>query len=317
MPARGTLAVAAAIVAALTVVVQTADSMERRPASGNKAEQGRIAFERTVFLTSESGSDRTDVWVMNADGSRQRNLTGGDQTFLDGRPDWSPNGQRIAFTSFRGPGPAIGIYTMKPDGSDVRRLTRSRLDSWNPSWSPDGRLIAFDSQYQADPQSGIYVMNADGSGTRRLTQKGVVAAEPDWSPDGRKILFRRDPRGRAEIDASEIYVMNADGSGTRRLTRNHVDDLEPRWSPDGRSIAYYRIGKPAGIYVMRPDGKAARRIIATIPGEAKGLAWSPDGTQIAFVSKDDLYVIQVERRTVQRLTRGDAWESSPTWTNAS
>jgi TolB protein len=280
------------------------------PAAHSTAERsaplvGRIAYERLVFLTAESGSDRTDVWVMNASGSRQRSLTGGDRTFLDGQPDWSPDGRRIAFTSFRGPG-GIGIYTMKADGSDVRRVTRRRLESWNPSWSPDGRLIAFDTG-ESYPGDGIYVMRADGSRTRRLTPKGVAAMTPDWSPDGRRIAFVRWTKF---FETKEIYVMNADGTGARRLTRNRVEEETPRWSPDGRWLAFHRSGKSAGLYVIRLDGTGLRKITG---GGQGGLAWSPDGKHIAFERKADIYVVPASRGAVRQLTRGTAWESSPTW----
>jgi TolB protein len=108
---------------------------------------------------------------MNADGSRQRNLT--HNGLLDENPVWSSDGRKIAFVGTSGRN--SDVYVMNADGSGQRRLTRNAT---GPVWSPDGRKIAF-----ASGNGEIYVMNADGSGQRSLTrnQPGFVFSFA-WSP---------------------------------------------------------------------------------------------------------------------------------------
>jgi Tol biopolymer transport system component len=168
--------------------------------------------------------DTDEIYVMNADGSEQTQLTDNDVSDL--YPSWSPDGEKIAFASERDGG---GIYVMNADdGSDVTRLTTEGVD---PSWSPDGEKIAFFNL------RAIYVMNADGSDVTRLTTEGV---DPSWSPDGEKIAFTsfRDADDESEFNA--IYVMNADdGSDVTRLTDPNADYSTIDWgtntsSPDGK-----------------------------------------------------------------------------------
>ena len=96
---------------------------------------------------------------------------------FSGDPAWSPDGQKIAFSSERDD--ALNIYVMNADGSDVARLTDNSTGGREPAWSPDGRKIAFASD-RHDPAKGslpvrgdsaIYAMNADGSGVARLTNR--------------------------------------------------------------------------------------------------------------------------------------------------
>lgn len=164
----------------------------------------QIAFQSFV---------RPDVYIINVDGTGLTNLT--NHPALDGMPDWSPDGRRIAFVSNRdGPG---DIYLMKPDGTDIVRLTfnaESRMDGrWfaNPDWSPDGRKIAFVSDRDGDQE--IYVINADGTNLLRLTANPGEDGTPSWSPDGKMIAFHRRVMGHRQI-----FVMNADGSHPTRLT---------------------------------------------------------------------------------------------------
>jgi Tol biopolymer transport system component len=168
---------------------------------------------------------RGDVYVMNADGSGQRNLT---HTRGSGEidPSWSPDGQNIVFgrqlsQQFGG---GVRIMVMKADGRGKRQVTpkfaRSGDRGITGIWSPDGRRIALDED------DAIYVVNADGSGLTRLAHN---AAFQDWSPDGRKLIFvRRSYPGKSRPAtvaeavrwaASDLWVMNADGSGQRNLTR--------------------------------------------------------------------------------------------------
>jgi Tol biopolymer transport system component len=177
------------------------------------------------------------------------------------------------------------LYVMNPDGSGQRRLAPAHPDM---SWSPDGQKIAFVGALGRD---GFYVMNADGSGQKRLTSlllgrcDGLARWDggPAWSPDGRAIAFTRR---FCDLRYTAIYVMNADGSEQRRLTRNRAPRPIPNAGPDP---------------VPSPDQ----------------LAWSPDGTKIAFISERDgnweLFVMNADGSEQRRLTRNTVRDSNPVW----
>jgi Tol biopolymer transport system component len=126
----------------------------------------RIAFARQspTLRGPCCYSHRSDIYVMNADGSGTRRLT--HNASQNAEPAWSPDGRRIAFVSRRDGN--AEVYVMNADGGGLRNLTRHPAKDLHPSWSPDGRKIAFASNRDGRLES--YVMNADGSGQRSLTR---------------------------------------------------------------------------------------------------------------------------------------------------
>jgi Tol biopolymer transport system component/CubicO group peptidase (beta-lactamase class C family) len=169
---------------------------------------------RLAFTRGQGGGS---VYVVNADGSEERNVTRGSVRDFA----WSPDGRTIAFDSVRDGNSEI--YVVNSDGGGLRRLTRSPAHDGNPAWSPDGRKIAFGGDGE------IYVMNADGRGLRRLTRNPASDSSPVFSPDGRKIAFTTRRDGNLEV-----YVMNPDGSGQRNLTRSPWNEGSLAWSPAQR-----------------------------------------------------------------------------------
>jgi Tol biopolymer transport system component len=270
---------------------------QRLPAQGGGA-GGKIAF------TSYRDGDG-EIYVMNADGSGQTNLT--NDLAFDGRPAWSPDGTKIAFESDRAGSGNYEIYVMNADGSGVTRLTNNSANDVDPDWSPDGERIVFTSL--RDGNSEIYVMDADGSDQTNLTNSGLSSeSAPAWSPNGAKVAFER---------SNEIYVMNSDGSNPENLTNNAALDLYPAWSPDGSRIAFWssRDGNEE-LYAMNADGSGQTRLTSNLAADQEP-AWSPDGGRIAFTSGRDgnteIYVMNANGSGQTNRTNNGASDSYPDW----
>ena len=157
---------------------------------------------------------------MDADGANPRNLTNHDAQ--DQTPDWSPDGNRIAFSSNRDRN--WEIYVMNADGTNPINITNHPAKDGRPDWSPDGQQIAFSSD--RDGNLEIYAMNADGTNPINLTNHLAADNRSSWSLDGTRIAFEsyRDKNW-------EIYVMNADGTNPINLTQHPNIDLNPSWGP--------------------------------------------------------------------------------------
>ena len=184
-------------------------------------------------LTTDAGSDDQPAWspdgskilfsresanifVMNADGSSQTDLTKGAGT-LNVEPNWSPDGSRIAFASNRTSG-NTDVWIMDASGANPVRLTTSSGVDIQPAWSPDGSQIAFASDRDG-ADFDIFVMNADGSNPTNLTSltAGFQDTEPAWQPIAPalaiSILESPDPLTVGQIVSYAISVINT-GSAT-------------------------------------------------------------------------------------------------------
>jgi Tol biopolymer transport system component/pSer/pThr/pTyr-binding forkhead associated (FHA) protein len=151
-------------------------------------------------------------------------------------PDWSRDGSRIAFTSWRTGRPQI--FTVNPDGTDPRNLNDDLAYNWAPSWSNDGSQLAFLTGRGGDEE--IWTVPAGGGEERRFSRSdGKNVARPDWSPDGSTIVFEKVVGNIPRLIAAPV----ADG-GVRELQVCKDGQLslqpmgEPTWSPDGTWLAF-------------------------------------------------------------------------------
>ncbi len=262
---------------------------------------------RIAFDSNRDG--KTEIYVMNADGSNVKRLTSNLSDDLG--PKWSPDGRKILFDSERDGNREV--YVMDADGGSQTRLTMNSAFDSAASWSPDGSQIAFASNrdkgfYNFD----IYLMNADGTNLRRIIADPEYDAEPRWSPDGKKILFVSGRNGNFDV-----YEANVDGSGQQDLTADYdKNDGAPAWSPDGNNIAFVRtIEGKEQVFLMSADGTNLKRVTHNSSNNGRP-AWSPDGSKLVFQTDRDgnfeISVMSVDGELVQ-LTDDPADDLEPDW----
>jgi len=251
-----------------------------------------------VFLTQIAfASNRSgffEIWLMDWDGSNQRQIT--THKALSILPSWSPDNERMVYTSFaRG---TSDMYIINRRGGGRLRLSSGLNLNTSATFSPVSNDIAFVGSVRGNPD--IYVIKDDGTNLRRLTSTGSIESTPEWSPTGRQISFTSGRGG-----SPQIYVMDAEGTNERRISHDGNWNDDGAFSPDGEKIAY----------TSRVNGRFQIRIANLITGENRIIAgeasneqptWSPDGQWIAFQSnrsgKWQVYRMRVDGGDLLQLT---------------
>jgi TolB protein len=173
-------------------------------------------------------------------------------------PTWTPDSQRIAFSSSRSGDPEI--YIADNSGTGLKRITNSKGPDVSPVFNPKtGSQIAWVSGRTGLPQ--IWVMEADGTNPQRLTDQGY-AVSPSWSPNGQFLTFSWFRRyGPGAPGARDIYVMDIASRQLVQLTHDGGANDFPSWSPDGRHIVFQsnRSGSEQ-IWSMLADGTQQKQL---------------------------------------------------------
>ncbi|MDX3693962.1 amidohydrolase family protein [Streptomyces europaeiscabiei] len=177
------------------------------------------------------------------------------------RPTYSPAGDLIAFCAYQGGG--FHLWTMRPDGTELKQRTDGPWDDRAPAWSPDGTRLAFGSERGGDPGSPVngcpcrvHVLDLGSGDVTRVTglpgQSGPLQDgtwedfDPTWSPDGTRLLFVRarvlTTGTTPSVESRTIAAVTADGTGP--VTVEHTEAaaaqvMTPALAPDGR-LAYLR-----------------------------------------------------------------------------
>jgi dipeptidyl aminopeptidase/acylaminoacyl peptidase len=247
-----------------------------------------------------------DIWVMDADGTNQTNLTNTPDTNED-QPAWSSDGTRIAFTSDQDEVPPFtDIWVMNSDGSNQTNLTPTdnpgtpteetdNFHEYQPSWAPSGAQLAFVREIPGEiisEQSDIFVMDANGqTPATKLTQTDENESAPDWSPDGTKIAF-----AGVRNQGWEIVTMDPNGQNEAILTGDSFDgeDRGPDWSPDSTMVVFQKqcqgvCSDAWEIWGVNRDGSGDTNLTPNdlseedrLPTDHAGPSWSPDGSEITF-----------------------------------
>ena len=270
---------------------------------------------RLIFQSTRDGRACDQEFIMNVDGSGLHRVSTGTGKATCGF--FFANDQRILFGSSHAeqrdcparPDPSKGyvwrldpydVYTARPDGSELRRLTSYGVYTAEGVVSPDGRKVVFTSLKDGDLD--IYTMNVDGSDLHKLTSTPGYDGGPWWSPDGTKIVYRAwHPVGDSlaayrsllaqrlvRPNKMELWLMNADGSDQHQITHLGGANFGPSWTPDGRRLIFssnYKQPRSGNfdLFLVNLDGTGLEQVTTHESFDGFPM-FSPDGRTIVWAS---------------------------------
>lgn len=222
-------------------------------------------------------------------------------------PGGTASGGRIAFTSYDAVRQRYNVYVVDLEQGAARLL---RENASQPAFSPGFSRLAFQNH---DPvHLGLGIIGVRSGEFHELTDH-VEDSVPAWSPDAEQMVFASNKHGDRKW---RVYVISP--AVQRGEGEEWVFGQMPAWSPLGDRIAYHGCderGDNCGLWLMQPGGFAPTRL-TTHPSDTAP-AWSPDGSQIAFISTRagnwEVYLADAASGQVTRLTDHAAADVAPTW----
>ncbi len=247
----------------------------------------RIVYARQ-FADIMADRRRSNLWIINTDGSEHRPLTTGN--FSDSSPRWSPDGTQIAYLSDRDG--TTQIYRMWLDTGQTAKLTSLENAPGGIAWSPDGKRVSFVAHVSEKPRSLI---------TMPAPPSGAKWAEPARAID--KLVYRFNGPGYLKPGYSQVFVIPAEGGTPRQISSGNFQHggigfraSDPVWTPDGKYLImsanrrsdYELDPLDTEIYEFSlADG--AVRALTNRKGPDNTPQVSPDGKYIAYTGFDDKY----------------------------
>jgi TolB protein len=273
---------------------------------------GRISFVRTA-----EGGLRRDLFVVNADGFGQQQIT--RDVVVEGTTQWSPDGKRILMQAGVGGVSNVVVLEIAEDnraGAPLSLTSDIGKDSAFPAWSPDGSKIAFQSKRDGDLFQ-VYVMDADGNNKRRLSDGIGFAGLPAWSPDGTTVAYVSGEQQTAGAQR-ELFTVPVDGGALRKLTSLGSSLSNPQWSPDGNTISVLQAVADRQYKLLLVNAESGEQRILVQGGAVRDQRYSPSGEEIVYynVTPDEgsnVYVVSVSDGSVRNLTEGPGDDYQAVW----
>ncbi len=291
---------------------------------------------RVAYTVSETKMEKdkewknvTQVWVVPINGGKARQYTRGDKSAT--APEWSPDGNMIAFLADREKDSERQVWMMMADGGEAWAVTSHKGGVSGFRFSPDSKqlLLTATDQPGKDEEdrkkvkddtmvidhdikmTHLWLWNIEKKEEKRLTEGNFTVSDPQWSPDGTRISYTARPSPKADDGSlSHIWVLTI-ANGDRESGLGGSSDTA-RWSPDGKWIAYTGSPdaesgvSPAYLY-LRPTPWGTPRLITKFDLNVGTPVWSRDGHAIYFstnvLEAIEVYSADVATGAVKQLSR--------------
>lgn len=267
-----------------------------------------MAASRIAF-TMTDGEGGKDVYVIDSDGENLRRLTRhGD---LLESPTWSPDGTRIAFTSWRSGVPRIYELDLATGQETMLPEVRGAGDYITPTYHPDGSTIAF-AVLGSDARSGIFTYDLERDCCLSYLSGGPwYDLSPTYSPDGQWLAFNTLRFGDA---VPQVMVMPAQGGSAETLSPYEYGSggyyTSPDWSPTNSLVAFHGAIERGRYHILVTDLEDRGRVVRqlTSEGNNEDPTWAPDGRHLAFVGERGwgfgLFVVDVATGALRPILAG-------------